>query len=75
MQEQRAPGNSDITIRAIQRGDRTVYVLARFGGDDQYLVQSREEALRQACTIAQQVGARVWLDEGSGFELIHAAHA
>lgn len=48
-------------MRPEARDGRAVYVLHTAGGDDQYLLRTREEAVRQAVTFAKLQGVRAWM--------------
>ena len=55
------PEDGDIVVRQQTREGRRVYVLHRAAGVDQYLLRTREEAVRQAVTFAKRQGVRAWL--------------
>ena len=55
------PEDGDIVVRQQTRAGREVYVLHRAAGVDQYLLRTREEAVRQAVTFAKRQGVRAWL--------------
>jgi hypothetical protein len=55
------PEDGDIVVRQQTREGRRVYVLHRAAGVDQYLLRTREEAVRQAVTFAKRQGLRAWL--------------
>jgi hypothetical protein len=56
-----APEDGDIVVRQETRDGRDVYVLHTTAGVDQYLLRTREEAVRQAVTFAKRQGVRAWL--------------
>jgi hypothetical protein len=56
-----APEDGDIVVRQETREGRDVYVLHTAAGVDQYLLRTREEAVRQAVTFAKRQGVRAWL--------------
>jgi LPS sulfotransferase NodH len=56
-----APDDGDIVVRQDTREGRDVYVLRTAAGVDQYLLRTREEAVRQAVTFAKRQGVRAWL--------------
>ena len=56
-----APDDGDIVIRQETREGREVYVLHNAAGVGQYLLRTREEAVRQAVTFATRQGVRAWL--------------
>ena len=56
-----APDDGDIVVRQETREGRDVYVLHTATGVDQYLLRTREEAVRQAVTFAKRQGVRAWL--------------
>jgi hypothetical protein len=64
-----APGDGDIVVRQETREGREVYVLHVAAGVDQYLLRTREEAVRQAVTFAKRQGVRAWL-AGETHELV-----
>lgn len=54
------PADSDIVVRQETRDGGTVYVLHTAAGVDQYMLRSREDAVRQAVTFARLQGVRAW---------------
>ena len=56
-----APVSADVVVRPETRDGKAVFVLHTVGGDDQYLVRTREEAVRQAVTFAKLHGLRAWM--------------
>ena len=66
-----SPEDGDIVVREEHRDGRVVFVFHTAPGADQYLVQSREQAIREAETFAARAGVRAWLmDEGYEFILL-----
>jgi hypothetical protein len=58
------PEDGDIVVREEQRESKVVYVLHTAPGADQYVLRSREDAIRQAVTFAKRQSVRVWLTHG-----------
>jgi LPS sulfotransferase NodH len=56
-----APEEGDIVVRQETRDGRDVYVLHTASGVDQYVLRTREEAVKQAVTFAKRQGVRAWL--------------
>jgi LPS sulfotransferase NodH len=65
------PEDGDIVVREEQRDSKVVYILHTAPGADQYVLRSREDAIRQAVTFAKRQSVRAWLtDEGYDFVLL-----
>jgi hypothetical protein len=58
------PEDGDIVVREEQREGKVVYVLHTAPGADQYVLGSREDAVRQAAAFAKRQSVRAWLTEG-----------
>ena len=66
-----APQDGDIVIRRQRREGMVVYVLHIAPGPDQYLVRSRDEAVRQALKLARHAKVSAWLtQDGDACELL-----
>ena len=65
------PEDGDIVVREEQRDSKVVYILHILHtapGADQYVLRSREDAIKQAVTFAKRQSVRAWLtDEGYDF--------
>jgi hypothetical protein len=65
------PQEGDIVVREEEREGTLVYVLHTDPGADQYLLRTREEAVKQALAFAKRERVRAWLtDEGYDFVLL-----
>ena len=58
------PEDGDIVISEEHREGKAVYVLHTAPGADQYVLRSREDAMRQAVTFAKRQQVRAWLTDG-----------
>jgi hypothetical protein len=59
-----APQNGDIVVRQEKREGTLVYVLHTAPGPDQYLLNTREEAVARALTFAKGASVRAWFAGG-----------
>ena len=64
MMARSTPEDGDIVVREEQRESKVVYVLHTAPGADQYVLHSREDAIRQAVTLAKRQSVRAWLTDG-----------
>jgi hypothetical protein len=71
MMARSTPEDGDIVVREEQRDSKVVYILHTAPGADQYVLRSREDAIKQAVTCAKRQSVRAWLtDEGYDFVLL-----
>ena len=58
------PEDGDIVVGQDMRNGAYIYILHMAPGPDQYVLHSREDAIRQAITFAKRQEVRAWVTDG-----------